>query len=302
MDEQLRVGLVGAGPWARAVHAPGVADHPGTRLGAVWARRPAAAAELANSFGAEAVQDFGQLLSTVDAVAFAVPPTVQAEMAIKAAKAGKHLILEKPIASTVDEAERLADAVRDAGVASLVVLTRRFAPETRELLTQLRRTGGWTGADARWLTGALLSGPFAGSPWRHDRGALDDIGPHVLDLLDVALGEITDVIAAHRSETGLWQLILGHDGGATSTVSMSLTLPVQPPIAEFTVFGKHGHRTLSSRDTSAQDCFTILLDDFVAMVHSATTEHPCDVHRGLHLQRILERAREKAEPARGTSG
>lgn len=294
MDEQLRVGLVGAGPWAQMVHAPGIANHPGTRLTAVWARRPEAAAELAGAHGASVAEDYTEMLSTVDAVAFCVPPGVQGEMAIQAAQAGKHVVLEKPIAATVDVAERLAAAVEESGVASLVVLTRRYAPETKELLAQLHRTGGWTGADARWLAGALLDGPFSNSPWRHDRGALDDIGPHAFDLLDAALGQITDVIAANRNATGLWQVILQHEGGATSTVSLSLNLPMQPPFADFTVFGEHGHRTLSSRDTSAQDCFTNLLDDFVAMVHSGTTAHECDVRRGLHLQRVIELARNKA--------
>jgi predicted dehydrogenase len=276
------------------VHAPGIADHPGTTLSAVWARRPEAAQDLANKFGAEVAADPDELLSTVDAVAFAVPPDVQAGLAVKAAHAGKHVILEKPIASTVEDAERLADAVTEAGVASLVMLTRRFAPETKQLLAQLHRTGGWTGADARWLTGALLSGPYADSPWRHERGALDDIGPHVFDLLDAALGEITDVVAAYRSKTGLWQLILEHAGGASSTASMSMTMPVQPAFADFTIYGEHGARTLSNRDTSAQDCYTALLDDFVAMVDSGTTEHPVDVRRGLRIQRVLDLARRKA--------
>jgi predicted dehydrogenase len=294
VDEQLRVGLVGAGPWANMIHAPGIANHPGTTLTGVWARRQEAAAELAGAHGAEPFPDYTEMLSTVDAVAFCVPPGVQGPMAIEAANAGKHVILEKPIAETVEVAEHLVAAVSDAGVASLVVLTRRYAQETKDLLAQLHRTGGWTGADARWLTGALLDGPFSNSPWRHEKGALDDIGPHAFDLLDAALGEITDVIAANVSETGLWQLILQHAGGATSTVSLTLSLPLQPPFADFTVFGPNGHRTLNSRDTSALDCYTNLLDDFVAMVHSGTTTHECDVRRGLHLQRIIDLARRKA--------
>lgn len=294
VDEQLRVGLVGAGPWAEMIHAPGIANHPGTALTGVWARRPEAAAELAGRYGAEPFEDYASMLSTVDAVAFCVPPGVQGPMAIEAARAGKHLVLEKPIAESVEVASELAAAVAEAGVASLVVLTRRYAPETKEMLAQLHRTGGWTGADSRWISGALLDGPFSNSPWRHDKGALDDVGPHALDLLDAALGEITDVIAANVSSTGLWQLILQHAGGATSTVSLCLSLPLQPPFADFTVFGVNGARTLTNRDTPALECFTNLLDDFVAMVDSGTTAHECDVRRGLHLQRIIDLARSKA--------
>ena len=294
MDEQLRVGLVGAGPWAEMIHAPGIANHPGTTLTGVWARRQEAAASLAASFGAEPFEDYTAMLSKVDAVAFCVPPGVQGPMAIEAARAGKHLVLEKPIAESVEVAEELAAAVAEAGVASLVVLTRRYAPETKQMLAQLHRTGGWTGADSRWISGALLDGPFSNSPWRHDKGALDDVGPHAFDLLDAALGEITDVLAANVTDTGLWQLILQHAGGATSTVSLCLSLPMQPPFADFTVFGTEGHRTLTNRDTPALECFTNLLDDFVAMADSGTTTHECDVRRGLHLQRIIDLARRKA--------
>ncbi|WNV91695.1 Gfo/Idh/MocA family oxidoreductase [Umezawaea sp. Da 62-37] len=294
VEEQLRVGLVGAGPWATAVHAPGIADHPGTRLTSVWARRPEAAAEIAHAHGAEVASTPDELLSSVDAVAFAVPPEVQSVIAVKAAQQGKHVILEKPIAATVDEAELLVAAVEQAGVASLVLLTRRYAPETKELLTQLRRTGGWAGGDAQWLNGALLDGPYSHSPWRHERGALHDLGPHVFDLLDIALGTITDVVSATVSDTGLWRLVFAHDGGATSSAAMSMSMPLQPPVAELTVYGEHGYRRLSRGSTSARDCYTLLLDDFVAMIHSRTTEHPLDVRRGLHLQRVIELAASKA--------
>ncbi|GAA3460260.1 Gfo/Idh/MocA family oxidoreductase [Saccharothrix longispora] len=295
VDEQLRVGLIGAGPWAERVHAPGIADHPGTRLTTVWARREEAASALADAYGASTAASPDELLEQVDAVAFAVPPEVQAPLATRAAELGRHLVLEKPIASTLADAERLAEAVDRNGVASLVVLTRRYAPEVREQLDQLARTGGWVGGSLRWLSGALLGGPFSHSPWRHERGPLDDVGPHAFDLLDAALGTITDVVAADRSEHGLWQVVFRHEGGATSSAALSMTLPLEPTVSEVAVYGEHGHRVLADRGTSAAQCFTYLLDDFVAMVDSGTAHHPLDVRRGLHLQRIIDLARRKAE-------
>ncbi|WP_409496499.1 Gfo/Idh/MocA family protein [Amycolatopsis sp. cmx-11-12] len=291
---QLRAGLVGAGPWAKTVHAPGLADHPGTTLSAVWARRPEAAAELAEAHGAEAVGSFEELLDQVDAVAFAVPPAVQAELAVKAAEAGKHVILEKPIAADLDGARRLADAVDAAGVVSLVVLILRYSPMTRDWLDGIKEAGGWRGGSARWLSGALLGGQYQDSAWRHDSGALADIGPHAFDLLDAALGEITDVLAAHRSDDDLWQCLFAHAGGATSTATLSLRLPIQPTVVEVAVYGEHGYRTLGRKPGSAGESYTALLDDFAAMAASGTTSHPCDVRRGLHLQKLIERARELA--------
>lgn len=287
METQLRVGLVGAGSWARTVHAPGLAEHPGIALSAVWTRREDAAAALAEDYAALACGSYDELLSEVDAVAFAVPPSVQAALAIRAAEAGKHMILEKPLATTVADAERVAGAVAEAGVASLMVLTLRYALRTREWLDGLAAAGGWAGGGARWLSGALLGEKYGNSPWRHTEGALGDVGPHVFDLMDAALGEITAVLAARRTSGDLWHVLLEHAGTATSTVALSTRLPMRPTVVEFAVYGEHGYRTLGRAPDATAESYTALLDDFAAMIASGTRKHPCDVHRGVHLQRIL---------------
>src|SRR5688572_4723831 len=74
MTENLKMGLVGAGPWATVVHAPMIAGGPGTSLEVVWARREDAADELASPYGAAVAGSFEELLERCDAVAFAVPP------------------------------------------------------------------------------------------------------------------------------------------------------------------------------------------------------------------------------------
>lgn len=72
--EPVRVGLVGAGPWARTMHARMLAAGPETTLAAVWARRQEAAAEVAEPYGAPVAASFEELLDRCEAVAFAVPP------------------------------------------------------------------------------------------------------------------------------------------------------------------------------------------------------------------------------------
>lgn len=295
MVERLRIGLVGAGPWATSVHAHAIVAHAGSELAGVWARRPQAAAALAAAHRTEPFADIADLIAASDAVAFAVPPGVQAEHALTAARAGRHLILEKPVAATLDDAQRLADAVDAAGVTSVVVLTLRFAPEVRSWLDDVTTRGGWRGGTARWLSGVLLGGEFSASPWRHSDGALADIGPHVVDLLDAALGEVTDVHAAHHGEPDLWHLVLGHAGGATSAASLSLKLPLLPTIMSLDVYGDHGHSAFGGRSTTALDSFAVLLDEFTAAVRGGRRDLPLDVHRGLHLQRVLHRARVLAQ-------
>jgi predicted dehydrogenase len=287
-DTPLRVGLVGAGPWATHVHAPAIAAHPRTELVSVWARRPDAAAELAKAHGATAAADPAELIADVAAVAFAVPPDVQADLAVRAAEAGRHLVLEKPIGASVAEAQRLADAVRAAGVASLILLTSRYAPEVAAWVATARSTGGWAAGTAMWAGGALLAGPYSHSPWRHERGGLMDVGPHTFDLLEAGLGPIVDVLGASHGDHDVWQILFAHESGARSTAFISLALP-DTDVFDLTLYGQSGAFPLPERTTSTEDCYAALLDEFVSMIAEGRTRHPLDVRRGLHLQRVIER-------------
>src|SRR6185295_778262 len=94
----LEVGIVGAGPWARKAYAPMLAAGPETRLAGIWSRRLESAREAAAPHGADAVESFDELLDRSEAIAFAVPPDAQAGLAARAARAGKHLFLDKPLA------------------------------------------------------------------------------------------------------------------------------------------------------------------------------------------------------------
>lgn len=278
----VRIGLVGAGPWARETHAPALTAHPGVDFVGGWARDPAAAAELfPRSFDSPA-----ELFDAVDAVAFAVPPNVQAELAVEAARAGKHLVLDKPIALDVDGAVALTEAVEAAGVRSIVAFTRRFAPETREFLARAAKLGP-VAAEAQWLSGAALAGKFAASAWRQEQGALFDVGPHVLDLLDAVAGPISGVDAArYDAASDTWTAQLAHDGGATSTLSLSLRTPVLPTVMRVSAHSAQGMAVLESRETPSTECFRVLLDEFLAVIATGA-DHPLDVRRGLDLQRVI---------------
>jgi predicted dehydrogenase len=287
--ERVRVGIVGGGPWAQQVHATALSTHPRARLAGFWTRRPAVADELATRFGTQAFADPEQLFDAVDVVAFAVPPRVQGELAVRAAAAGRHLICEKPLADTVPAARAVVDAVRAAGVHSSLVLTLRHDESIRAWLAGLSPApaGPDTVGSARWLSGALLGGPYAGSRWRVEEGALLDLGPHALDLLDAALGPIRTVDWAHYAEPDLWQIGLTHTGGAHSTVTLSIRLPVDPSEIEFAVFGPTGrHRVGRAADPIA--CFTHLLDELVAAIDGTGPPPPLDAARGLRLQELIE--------------
>lgn len=290
----LRVGLVGGGPWAQRVHAPGLAEHPEIVLAGVWTRRREVAEKLAATFGGTAHSRFDDLLCDVDAIAFAVPPDVQADLAVRAATAGRHLICDKPLALSVPAAEAVSSAVTAAGVQSVMMLTLRHDPAVRRWLAAVPPAGPDTVGQARWLSGALLGGPYATSPWRGRYGALLDTGPHVVDLLDAALGPVTGVDWAHYDQPDLWRFGLRHAGGATSTVCLSARLPVDPSEVEFTVFGGAGRHRLAGRPWDPRASYARLLDSFVAAVRGETPLAGLDVTRGLHLQRVIEDVRSAA--------
>lgn len=239
--------------------------------------------------GAPVFDSYDALLADVDAVAFAVPPEVQAGMAVTAAEAGKHVLLDKPIAGTLDDAIRLTAAVDTAGVRSIVALTRRFAQETRAFLDSASGKTFSAGAGT-WLSGAVLGGEYSSSPWRHRDGALFDVGPHVFDLLDVALGPIDSVVLCRRDDASdAWTVVLEHQDGKLSSSQLSLATPVRPSVFRVELSGSDGVVSLADRSTPATECFRVLLDEFLESVQSGV-DHPCSVHRGLHLQRVLDGA------------
>jgi predicted dehydrogenase len=284
----VRVGLVGAGPWAGMFHAPMLSAHAGTTLEAVWSRRPEAARALAADHGATAASSFEDLLTRCEAVAFAVPPDVQAELGVVAARAGKHLILEKPLAFTLEDAELLTAAVDDAGVQSVLMLRNRFTV-VGQTFVEAASASPARGGVATFVTGGALEGsPFA-TPWRVERGALFDLGPHALDLLDAAMGRIEHVDAV--GDPLRWiSLTTRHEGGAVGSVSLSITTPGVTAGSRCEVFTEAGPVVFDSeesdKDIGVGEAITRALARAVE-----TGEAPLvDVHRGLHLQRLIAQA------------
>lgn len=119
----LRIGVVGTGYWADVVHARGAAAHPDVDLVGVWGRDVAKAEKLAGEHGGRGYDDFDALLADVDLLTFAVPPSVQADLALRAAEAGRHLLLEKPVALELDAADRLLEAADRTGISTVVFFT-----------------------------------------------------------------------------------------------------------------------------------------------------------------------------------
>lgn len=306
---QLRIALLGTGPWAERTHAPAIAAHPDVEFSGVWGRRPEAAAALAAAHdtkayagggdgdggsGAGGLDGLDALLAASDAVAFALPPDVQAPLAERAAAAGCHLLMDKPVATTVPGARAVADAAERAGVASLVFCTLRFAPETARWVEEQAAVGGWFTARAHWLGALYAAGtdsPYADSPWRREKGGLWDVGPHALSALLPVLGDVTAVTAV-RTEPDLTHLVLTHTSGVSSSAALSLSSPVKGAGTGFELRGEHGTVELPQDWGDPVDIFGNAIS---ALLTAARTgePHACDVRFGLRLTEILADAEEQ---------
>jgi predicted dehydrogenase len=237
-------------------------------------------------------RSFDELLATSDAVAFAVPPDVQAELATRAAGAGLPVLLEKPIALDLDEAERLTDVIVRTGVVSQLVLTNRYRPSMRTFLGEAADFDARAGR-ATFLGGGAIPGGYFATPWRMERGGLLDLGPHVMDALDVTLGPVADVRAA-GDPLGVVAVSCIHDAGTVSQATLSGTTPVDRSGLVVELFGGHGQLTFAAGEIDAQDnghdrqaAMATIASEFAAAVRSGVP-HALDVRRGLYLQRLVD--------------
>ncbi|MDQ8701380.1 Gfo/Idh/MocA family oxidoreductase [Streptomyces sp. LHD-70] len=283
----LRVGLFGTGPWAARVHGPALAAHPDVELIGVWGRRPEAAGELATELATRAYTEADALIADVDVAAFALPPDVQADIAARAARAGRHLLLDKPVATDVAVARDLADAA--ASVASVVFFTLRFSAASGPWLAEQAAVDGWFTGRAEWL-GSIFApdatSPYPASPWRQEKGALWDVGPHALSLLVPALGDVTAVTAA-RGPLDTTHLLLRHHSGASSVATLSLTAPEKAGGVTVELRGASGVATLPEVwGEGPVDAYARAVDALLTAARTGVP-HACDVRFGLRVTEIL---------------
>jgi predicted dehydrogenase len=178
------VGLVGAGKHGERYIRHIVEDVPELRLQLLFRRDRAAGREQAARVGARYVADLGELLASpeIEAVVIAVPPALHREICEAAARAGKAILLEKPLATTRAEGLAICDAVARAGVPFLAAHTLRFNSVVRAVRDEIGALGA--------LHQVCLSQRFEPSslPWIDDPrlsggGNLLHTGVHSFDLL-----------------------------------------------------------------------------------------------------------------------
>ncbi|NJC70637.1 Gfo/Idh/MocA family oxidoreductase [Planosporangium thailandense] len=293
----MRFGLFGTGPWAHLTHAPGLAAHPDVELVGVWGRNPDKAAALADEYGARAYPTVDGLIADVDAVAVALPPDVQAPIALAAARAGRHLLLDKPVAFTEAEADEIAAAVADGHLASTVFFTRRFIPEIQEFIEQARRTDGWVEARVDHVGSIYEEGnPFGASPWRRESGGLWDVGPHAVALVLPVLGPVAEVTAM-TGPRDMTHLLLRHASEAISTLTLSVGAPPAAARQEAVFAGKAGVVTVPVTRWEPVEPFGRMVDELIAAAGGGPRPQ-LDVRFGAEVTAVLAAAEEAATTGR----
>ena len=286
---RMRFGIVGTGYWARQTHGAALAGHPDVDLVGVWGRSFARAGQLAEAVGARPYESVDDMFADVDAVAFAVPPDVQADLAVRAATQGCHLLMDKPVALTTEDANRVVETVDRTGVRSLVFFTRRFTSNQADWLSDVQGHHGWNSGYVRMYASIFEPGnPYGESQWRRDRGALWDIGPHALSILLPALGPVTSVIADHGLGDTV-MLVLHHESGAASTMSLSLTAPPGSRGSTLQIFGQDRQTCMPEATTNAVEAMGVCISALLAD-QPGQWQHPCDVRFGRDVVKVLQAA------------
>lgn len=283
----LRFGLLGTGYWAAQTQAAGLSGHPDADFVGVWGRDPAKAGALADRYGVRAFAEAGELIDAVDAVAVALPPHVQAPLAIRAARAGRHLLLDKPVALDLAEADELVDAVDGSGVASLVFVTNRYWPEIEGWIQRAAATAGWSGAQVTLLSSIFgPNSPYRDSQWRRERGGLWDLGPHALSIVLPVLGPVDEVVAVPAPH-GVVHAILRHRGGAVTTMATSIDCPRAMADWAAAFLGEAGTARMPEAPDDAVPAFRAAIARLAANVAAGRATDPLDVRAGRDTVAVL---------------
>jgi predicted dehydrogenase len=236
-EQPIRFGIAGAGMVAR-YHATAIAATPGAQLVAVCRSHGGPAGEAAARFGVPCEPSYAALLARpdLDAVCICTPSGLHAEQTIAAARAGKHVLVEKPLALTLADADAMIAACGAHGVRLGVALQRRADPAFRALREAIaagalgRPTLGIVNMpylrDQRYYDSAAWRGTWA----LDGGGVLMNQGIHLVDLLLWLIGD--DIAEAHASAATLAHAIEVEDclaatlrfaGGALGSIAATTT-------------------------------------------------------------------------------
>ncbi len=250
---KLKWGVIGCGGIARRKTIPGMMLANNLELVSVMDSVLSVAEEVKEEFGAKyAFDNYEAILAQdeIDAVYIASPVFFHKEQAIAAAKAKKHILLEKPMAMTVEDAIEIKKACEENGVKLGVGFLMRFHGYHQEIKKII--------ADGKIGDIVSMRGQFTcwypdiEGAWRQKKataggGALVDMGIHVIDLLQYLSGlKATEVVAFNQTQTFGYEVddssgvIMKMDNGSIAYVDSNFNIPDAASVAKLEIYGTKG--------------------------------------------------------------
>jgi predicted dehydrogenase len=305
----MRIALFGSG-WIMDFHARGVREHPRGELVAAANWRPESLAALAERHDIPRVTtDWRELAADdrIDAVVIGTPNALHAPQAIACLEAGKHVMVEKPMARTAGEAAAMNHAARASGASLMVAHCWRFRDEVRALrariaggeLGEITKTRGY-GVHAGWgPSGWFTDAELAGG------GALLDMGVHAIDTARYLLGDPSpdSVCARIATRYGSYDVdddgvvLIGWSNGTSSVVESGWWhAHLEGLEADTEVYGTSGYARLwpttempEGYEHCSQPMYSAQMAEFIDAVLAGRQPRPSG-EDGAVVMEVVERA------------
>ena len=194
-----RIGLIGCGKIAQVRHIPELAAHPLAEIAGYYNPTESRARQMAGLYGGKVYDSIDEMLSdpSVDAVVVSLANSAHADVSIRALLAGKEVLCEKPMATTIEECESMVDAAGRSGQLLMIAQNQRLAPahrKARELILHgavgkvltFRTTFGHAGPES-WSVNPG-KGTWFFSKEKAAMGVMADLGVHKADIISYLLG------------------------------------------------------------------------------------------------------------------
>ena len=203
--KKYNLAIIGCGKVAH-LHAKAIGNLPNANLCAVWSRTPESAVRFAAMYNAVPCSDIGSMIRehSIDLVVVCNPHPFHKDVAVEAARAGAHVLVEKPLASTLEDCDAILNECKHAGVRLGVISQRRwYAPVQRVHQAIAAGKIGTPVLGTINMLGWRDKDYYDSDPWRgtwdmEGGGVLVNQSPHPLDILLWYMGEVDEVY-------GLWR-------------------------------------------------------------------------------------------------
>ncbi len=239
-DGKVRIGVAGTGIWGE-MHVRAYLQHASAELVAICDLNEARAGEVAKKYGI--ARHFGNvddmLDAELDAISVATPDTAHADITIKAAERGVHVLVEKPLATTIEECQRMISAAASANVYLMVDWHNRWNPPCYRAWRAIRDGELGDISYIYYRISDTIYVPTKMLPWAGESSVMLFLGSHALDTTCWLMGQKPVTVLCKRKKvvlTGLgiptadmYITIVDFDNGATAVVENSWVLPQSSP-------------------------------------------------------------------------